>query len=96
MKIKFTSFPMSSNWVSGVVNDGQCQFEAKLYDKDSPHGINHGRVSKLTIRYKNTTGWHGVFVNYDRGWDIEPKTTEEYVILESVLNFLVNSPTRFI
>lgn len=96
MKIEFTSFPMDSNWVSGVVNGGQYEFEAKLYDEDSPYGINRGRVSKLTIRYGNTTGWYGVFVNYDRGWDIEPETTEEYEVLESVLDFLENSPKRFI
>lgn len=89
--IKFTEFIKGKNWVNGLVNDGEYSFSSKLFDEGSVFGINDGRVSKLCI-------WNSdedLIVNYDRGWDIEPKVEYQNVYQE-VLEFLENAPkTRF-
>ncbi|WP_297419750.1 hypothetical protein [Clostridium sp.] len=88
MKAKFTKFDSTTNWVSGVVED--YKFEAKLFDEGSVFGIDEGRVSKLSI-LDNKNVW---LVNYDRGWDIEPK--EDFKeIYNTVMELLENSPKRF-
>ena len=40
---------------------------AKVYGEGSKYGINGGKISKLHIRKENYC-----YLNYDRGWDIEP------------------------
>jgi hypothetical protein len=99
MKIEFTEFTKGENWVSGVVNYGEYVFESKLFDEGSVFGIDGSRVSKLSIRKGNSKGFFdfsNCIVNYDRGWDIEPKTDEENDVFEAVLEFLENAPkTRF-
>ena len=45
----------------------------KIYDEPSEFGINGGRISKLFIRDKKTGDY---LVNFDRGWDVKPKTEE--------------------
>lgn len=87
MKAKFTEFNNSSNWVSGKVND--YEFGAKLFDEGSNYGIDNGRVSKLSIYNSEDT-----IVNYDRGWDIEPKE-EHKEYYNSVMELLEKSPKRF-
>ncbi len=77
-------------WVTGVVNNGEYEFEGKVFEESSQFGINQGNVSKLLIREGNTKGFEGVFVNYDRGWDIEPETEEEQSVFLEVLDFLSN------
>ncbi len=79
MNIKINN--IGNNWVSGNCED--YNFEAKVYDDVSIYGINNGRVSKLTIYDKNNN-W---LVNYDRGWDIEPKgeVVDVYVNIMEVL-----------
>ena len=97
INIEFTKFKKGEHWVTGVVNDGEYSFESKLFDEGSIYGINNGRVSKLSISNgARWTGFDTCFVNYDRGWDIEPKTDIEKTIYREVLNFLENAPkTRF-
>ena len=56
-------------------------WEAKVYDEGSKHGINGGRVSKLEVRRDGT-----IVCNYDRGWDINPKS---YAV-EQVVNYITN------
>lgn len=93
INIKFTKFKKGEHWVTGVVNDGEYSFESKLFDEGSIYGINNGRVSKLNIS-KGT--FDNCIVNYDRGWDIEPKTDIDKIIYQLVLDFLENAPkTRF-
>ena len=43
------------------------QWEAKVFENPSRFGINSGRVSKLSLGEK-------FIVNYDRGWDVKPRT----------------------
>jgi len=86
---KFTKFTRDRNWVVG-----ECEgysFEAKLYDRGSEFGINDGRISKLLIRNK-AGEW---IANYDRGWDIKPKTEDDNAIYKAVKCFLENAPERF-
>lgn len=71
---------MQNNWKQGAVripnsNNGYNTFiySMKRFDEPSEYGINGGRISKLTLRDKDS----GEFVvNYDRGWDMEPETEE--------------------
>ncbi len=89
MKAEFTSFNSDSNWVEGTVD--KYQFQAKLFDIGSNHGINNGRVSKLTI-WNEKSNVH--IVHYSRGWDIKPKAEyKEY--FNAVMELLENSPKRF-
>ena len=62
------------------VNDKTFTAYAKHYDEPSKYGIDGGRISKLEIDDE-----HGTVVNYDRGWDIKPKTPEEAAAYETVL-----------
>ena len=45
------------------------QWEAKVFENPSQFGINSGRVSKLSLRRGEK-----FVVNYDRGWDVKPRT----------------------
>lgn len=89
MNIQFSKFKKNENWVKGTVDGGKYTFESKLYDESSEYGIDGGRVSKLNIQDKKGS-W---VMNYDRGWDIEPNTSEEKEVYLGVLNFLENAPT---
>lgn len=97
MEIEFIKFKRNDHWVSGLINDGEFHFESKLFDERSSSGINKGRVSKLIISIGDGwNGWDNCIVNYDRGWDVEPETSQDNEILGAVLEFLENAPrTRF-
>lgn len=63
------------------------EYEAKVYGLPSPVGVNSGRISKLRIRYSGREAtWEDVFVNYDCGWDIRPRTALEKKALQYVLD----------
>jgi hypothetical protein len=99
MKVEFTKFDKTSNWVYGTVNSGEYGFEAKLFDEGSEYGINNGRVSKLSIwneknRQEEQDFLKASIVNYDRGWDIKPKKGYKE-IFDAVMQLLENSPKRF-
>ncbi len=66
-------------WTSGKI-DG-FEYELKHYEKGSVYGIGEGRISKLEIRKDGK-----ILVNYDRGWDVEPKDEAVKVIYEILLN----------
>lgn len=65
MEIKIKN--KGNGWVSGKCDD--YTFEAKVHADGSRFGVNGGRVSKMTM-YDENNNW---VMNYDRGWDIEPK-----------------------
>lgn len=92
MDIKFTSFSASSAWVQGTA--GNYTFYAKLFDEPSCYGINEGRVSKLEIR-RASGKVSKCILNYDRGWDVLPETTESNKVFREVLDFLEAAPKRF-
>ncbi|QFT63782.1 hypothetical protein [Roseivivax sp. THAF30] len=55
------------------------EFQAKLYDEPSKHGIDGGRISKLDIRKDGE-----LVASYDRGWSQEPETPEEKQALHTI------------
>lgn len=69
-------------WREGIIGipvkgkeDIRAQYYVKqLEEADESYGINGGRIIKLQIKIDGKT-----VVNYDRGWDIEPKTEAENV-----------------
>ena len=61
---------------------GTFHFWVKRHEECSEFGIDGGRISKLTITYEGTGR---EVVNYDRGWDIKPKTKAAQAALDWVL-----------
>ena len=56
-----------------------CHYWIKHFEEPSEHGIDNGRISKLTIKVDGKTT-----CNYDRGWDKKPQdeaTEIAYLIL---------------
>ena len=71
-------------WTEGRIEVRGITFHywVKVYDEGSVYGINGGRISKLTIRNEKT----GADVaNYDRGWDIKPKTQSAQKVVDTLL-----------
>ena len=58
-------------WSKGTIEiEGtEVQYWVKHFDEGSEFGIDGGRISKLECRADGRT-----ILNYDRGWDMEPKT----------------------
>jgi len=85
MKIKMNRF--KNGWAEGAV--GPYRWQAKVYEEGSEFGINGGRISKLTIwdeeKRKKSNLSAACIVNYDREWDIKPKTKKAQKALEAVL-----------
>ena len=55
-------------------------YELKHFDKPSEFGIEGGRISKLSLKFK------GKFVAvYDRGWVIKPKTAAAQEALQYLM-----------
>ena len=73
-------------WKSGRVKFGMIVYywEAKVYDEGSEFGINGGRISKLFIRRDD--GKTAPILNYDRGWDIRPRSKAALEIFGNLLN----------
>ena len=63
------------NWVFGDY-DG-LQFQAKIFGVPSRFGIDNGRVSKLWARTSR-----GQSLNYDRGWDVRPRSKSGKALLK--------------
>lgn len=61
---------------------GTFHFWVKRHEECSEFGIDGGRISKLTITYEGTGR---EVVNYDRGWDIKPKTKAAQAAFDWVL-----------
>lgn len=74
-------------WQEGsfAINGIKYHFCAKVYEEGSKYGINGGRVSKLAIYEWEPEGKQEI-LNYDRGWDIEPKTDTQKAALAHVLD----------
>ena len=65
-------------WKNGKI-DGY-EYWVKSYDEPSIYGIDEGRVSKLTVKRDGRE-----IMNYDRGWDLEPKTDADREVLAKIL-----------
>ena len=51
------------------------------FEEPSNYGIRQGRISKLWM--SNTECCE--FINYDRGWDIRPASTEAKAVLAAII-----------
>ncbi len=73
-----------SHWKNGRIEIRGITFRywVKQFDEGSEFGIEGGRVSKLTIKNERTGK---EVANYDRGWDIKPKTKTEQAAVDWVL-----------
>jgi len=73
-------------WTQGQIaaleSNTTYSYWAKVYETGSEHGINQGRVSKLTIRKQGETR---DLYNYDRGLDLPPANEEVETILNIIL-----------
>ena len=73
-------------WNEGIIasptTGEKYKYWVKHYEEGSEFGIDGGKVSKLTIcklgEYQN-------LVNYDRGWDVKPKTKELKTVYSIIL-----------
>ena len=83
---------MDGRWLKGTI-DGY-EFFALVFQTGSKCGINEGRISKLGVRHKlqSLTDVSRYIINYDRGWDIEPKTEEHKLILDTLVEYFENLP----
>jgi len=67
-------------WYEGIF--GEFSWSAKVFDEPSIFGINKGRISKLSIKYR------GVLVYiYDRGLDIDILKQE---LLDAILEDIID------
>ena len=80
---------ISGGWVDGTIS--VFRFQAKVYDAGSRFGLNGGRVSKLAV-WLEAGGFRGTVMNYDRGWDVGPKSGPEREILRALLAYLEALP----
>ena len=62
------------------VNSSWFHYQLKVYDRPSRFGIEHGRISKLTLTRKGE-----VVCNYDRGWDVKPVDKDTEMALQILL-----------
>ena len=58
------------------------EINVKHFEEPSRFGIKNGRVSKLWIREEGKTE---ADVNYERGWDVRPKTKAAKAIMNEIL-----------
>ncbi len=68
--------------IADATADGKTyKIEMVRFDEPSQYGVNNGRISKLYI----ADSAKKVLVNYDRGWDIRPKTEADKAVLKAIL-----------
>lgn len=78
LKKIFEITDINGNWVSGKLD--KYQIEIKLFATGSEYGINGGRISKFSICDDKKC-----VLNYDRGWDKEPKRGPVKKLLDQIL-----------
>lgn len=80
----------TSQWIDGKITTMKgYEFQAKMYDEPSQHGIDGGKISKLDVRKDGE-----LVMRYDRGWDKDPKTPEHKEVLQRIRNGLDDSPQK--
>ena len=82
------------NWFIGTI--AGYEFFAKVYQTGSKYGIGEGRISKLTVRQTPvllSQPPHSI-INYDRGWDVEPQTDYDRLILDTLVEYFENLPAE--
>ena len=85
MKTRITEKTKRENWVSGTVklaNGRTFLYNLLAFDKPSDFGIDGGRISKLCVASKS---WLTMVVNFDRGWDVKPATSDHKAVYAALL-----------
>ena len=76
-KIVFNEWTLFQATVNGKKYQGSMVY----FDEPSKFGIRKGRISKLVFYDLE----HTESVNYDRGWDVRPKTPEAKAVLSAII-----------
>lgn len=80
---KELSQPRGITGHSAEIKDGDFKAIIKYFDEPSKdHGIDGGKISKLWIKDVKA---NEIVANYDRGWDIEIKTSKVRKFYEKIL-----------
>lgn len=87
---------IEDGWINGMVTYKKMnsKFYAKTFIEKSHFGINNGCISKLSIVFNPT---NSLIVNYDRGWDIKPKSEYAKKVYRAVLREFNNGmPEQYV
>jgi hypothetical protein len=80
----------ASHWIDGKITTMKgYEFQAKISDEPSKHGIDGGKISQLDVRKDGE-----LVMRYDRGWDKDPQTAEHKEALQRIRNGLDDSPKK--
>ena len=85
MKTRITEKTKRENWVSGMVklaNGRTFRYNLLVFTEPSKHGIDGGRISKLWVA---TAARLTMVVNFDRGWDVKPATSDHKAVYAALL-----------
>ena len=85
MKTKITEKTRRENWVGGTVklaNGRTFRYNLLTFDEPSDFGIDGGRISKLWVA---TAARLTMVVNFDRGWDMKPQTSDHKAVYAALL-----------
>ena len=72
-----------NTWTLGraTVNGKTYKIQLVRFDEPSQYGIRQGRMSKLWV----AEAGHEPVINFDRGWDVRPKTAETKALLTAIV-----------
>ena len=72
-----------NTWTLASATVGGKTFGIQLvrFEEPSQYGIRHGRISKLWV----AEAGHEPVINFDRGWDVRPKTAEAKALLAAIV-----------
>lgn len=79
---------IKDNWYIGIVtlpSGKKYEYNAKVYDEPSDYGIDCGKISKLCF-WELGKNWGSCLCNYDRGWDVKPKTADAKAVYKALLD----------
>ena len=85
MKAKINEKTRRENWVSGMVklaNGRTFRYNLLVFTEPSKHGIDGGRIGKLWVA---TAARLTMVVNFDRGWDVKPATSDHKAVYAALL-----------
>ena len=68
-------------FATATVNGKEFRIMLVQFEEPSNYGIQQGRISKLWMNNVNCSE----FINYDRGWDMPPVSTEAKAVLAAII-----------
>lgn len=84
---------LKNGWIDGTING--FRFQAKVVDESSSFGIDDSRIIKLVVwdkNYRKAGQGYDPIISYDRGWDIQPSTSEQEELLQALIEYFANFP----